>query len=68
MASTRATLWGRFVAVARPFFQSEVRWRAIGLLLVLLGFILCLNGLNVIGSYMGRNFTTAVEQRESPDY
>jgi vitamin B12/bleomycin/antimicrobial peptide transport system ATP-binding/permease protein len=65
VAPTRMTSWRRFVTVARPFFQLEARWRILGLLAVLLSFMLCLNGLNVIGSYMGRNFTTAVEQRKS---
>lgn len=59
------TLRARFVAVARPFFQSEARWRALGMLGLLLGFILGLNALNVVGSYMCRNFTTAVSERES---
>jgi putative ATP-binding cassette transporter len=54
----------RFVAVARPFFQSEARWRALGMLALLLVFILCLNGLNITGSFMCRDFTTAVAERE----
>jgi putative ATP-binding cassette transporter len=61
------TLRARFLAVARPFFYSEARWRALLMVTLLLGFILCLNGLNIIGSYMCRNFTTAVSERESPE-
>jgi putative ATP-binding cassette transporter len=51
------------MAVARPFFRSDLRWRVLGLVALLLAFILCLNGLNIVGSFMCRNFTTAVEQR-----
>jgi putative ATP-binding cassette transporter len=65
MPPARGTLRSRFLAVAKPFFVSEVRWRAAGLLTLLLTFILCLTGLNVVASFMGGNFTTAVEQRQS---
>jgi putative ATP-binding cassette transporter len=53
------------VAIARPFFQSEARWRALGLLTLLFAFILCLNGLNVVCNFLGGSFMTAVEQRQS---
>src|SRR5205807_7744283 len=65
MPPTRGSLRARYVAVARPFFRSEARWWAISLLGLLLAFILCLNGLNIVSSFMCRNFMTAVEQRQS---
>ena len=56
---------------ARPLVQavkhlltSEVRRRAISLLLLLLLFALAVNGLNVVGSYVGRDFMTAISQRD----
>jgi putative ATP-binding cassette transporter len=65
MPPPRGALRSRFWAIARPFFQSEAGWGARLLLLLLLGFILCLNGLNVVASYMCGGFMTAVEQRQS---
>src|SRR5262249_2999096 len=56
-------LWSRFVTVTRPFFRSEHRWPAIALLGLILGFILCLGGLNVLSSFMNRDFMTAVAER-----
>jgi putative ATP-binding cassette transporter len=61
----RGTLRSRFLAVATPIFKSKARWWAVGLLALLLVFIFCLNGINVVGSYMGRNFTTAVADRQA---
>jgi putative ATP-binding cassette transporter len=65
MPQVRGTLWPRFRAIATPFFRSPLRWRAATLLALLLAFILCLNGLNVAGSYMCRNFMTGVAEREA---
>src|SRR4051794_16688718 len=65
MAPTRGRLWSRFATVTRPFFQSEQRWPAVALLGLLLGFILCLVGLHALGSYMNRNFTNAVTDRQT---
>jgi putative ATP-binding cassette transporter len=42
-----------------------MRWRAIALLVLLLVFILGLNGLNVLGSFLCRDFTTAIENRKA---
>jgi putative ATP-binding cassette transporter len=60
MTSQPGTLGKRFLAVALPFFRSDLRWRALGMVGLLPAFILSLNGLNVVGSFMCRNFTTAV--------
>ena len=64
MAAAHGSLGSRFLAVARPFFRSERRWRACALLGLLLGFILCLNGLNVLGSYLCGDFTTSVADHQ----
>lgn len=63
MAPPPGALRSRFVAVALPFFQSEARRRILGILVLLLLFILCLNGLNVLGSYLCGDFMTAVAER-----
>ena len=43
---------------------SEVRWRACGLFALLIAFALTLNGLNVVNSYVGRDFITAISHRD----
>ncbi|HEX5270744.1 MAG TPA: SbmA/BacA-like family transporter, partial [Gemmataceae bacterium] len=65
MPTPGGTLRSRFLTVAGPIFRSEARWWAVGLLALLLGFILALNAFNVAASYMCRNFTTAVADKES---
>ena len=54
----------RFVRVVRDFLTSEVRWRARGLLAILIAFALAVNGLNVVNSYVGRDFMTAIAHRD----
>src|SRR5688572_1250214 len=53
----------RFVRAVGNFLRSEVRWRAIGLFGLLLAFALGVNALNVINSFVGRDFMTAVAGR-----
>jgi putative ATP-binding cassette transporter len=65
MHLTRGHFRERFVALTRPFFRSEARWQAFGLLGVLLAFIFCLAWLNTRSNYLNRDFMTAVERRES---
>ncbi len=64
MSSRPGSLWTRFNTVVRPFFHSELRWQALGMLGLLLGFIFCLNGLNIASSFMSCGFMTAVAQRQ----
>ena len=54
----------RFVRVVKDFLTSEVRWRARGLLAILIVFALAVNGLNVVNSYVGRDFMTAIAHRD----
>jgi putative ATP-binding cassette transporter len=58
----------RFVRVVRDFFTSEVRWQARGLFALLFGFALTVNGLNVVNSYVGRYFMTAIADRNRDDF
>lgn len=55
--------WVRFVSIARPFFQSEQRRRAIGMLVLLVALLFSVSGLNVVNSFVGRDFMTAVAER-----
>ena len=54
----------RFVRAVRDLLTSEVRRKAIALLLFLLAFALSVNGLNVVNSYVGRDFMTAIAHRD----
>jgi putative ATP-binding cassette transporter len=47
---------------------SEVRWRARGLFGLLLAFALTINGLNVVNSYVGRDFMTAISHRDQTGF
>ena len=58
----------RFVRVVKDFLTSEVRWRARGLFALLLAFALSINGLNVVNSYVGRDFMTAISSRDQAGF
>ena len=58
----------RFIRAVRDLLTSEVRRRAIVLLVLLLAFALSINGLNVVSSYVGRDFMTAIEHREMAEF
>ena len=54
----------RFIRAVRDLLTSEVRRQAIALLLLLLAFALSVNGLNVVSSYVGRDFMTAIAHHD----
>ncbi len=54
--------------MGKPFFVSPLRWRALGALALIVTLLLALNGLNVANSYVGRNFITAISQRNHGRY
>ena len=58
----------RFVRVLKEFLTSEVRWPARGLFALLLAFALTVNALNVVNSYVGRDFMTAISQRDQAGF
>ncbi len=54
----------RFVRAVRTFAQSEVGWKA-KLIFAALALLLCAtNALNVVNSFVGRNFMTAIADRD----
>lgn len=57
--------WLSLWRVTRPYLQSDVRRKAYRLLAVLIGLLLVLSGLNVAISYVGRDFMTAIANRQS---
>ncbi len=59
---TRETV-RRFVAALRSFATSEVRGQAALLFAAVIVCLVAINALNVVNSYVGRDFVTAIEQR-----
>ena len=66
MIRTQRRALQRSLQTIRLFFSSPVRWKAIGWFALLLTFLLALNGLNVVNSFVGRDFMTAISERR-PD-
>jgi putative ATP-binding cassette transporter len=60
---SRAT-WNRFVDMLKAFGHSRVGGKAKGLFILLIVFLFGINGLNVVNSYVGRDFMTAIEHRQ----
>jgi vitamin B12/bleomycin/antimicrobial peptide transport system ATP-binding/permease protein len=59
---------GRFVPIIKSFLSSGVRGRALGLFAVLIGFLFVISGLNVVNSYVGRDFMTAISGRDGAGF
>jgi putative ATP-binding cassette transporter len=65
---TRET-WDRFVLCVKAFFtSSQVGLKAKGLGALLIAFLFGINGLNVVNSYVGRDFMTAIENRNQAEF
>ncbi len=58
-----SALRSRLVTLAVPFFQSELRGRAIGGLVLVLVLLVAINGTNVVNSYVGRDLMSALAER-----
>ncbi len=58
------TTWKRFVSVLRMLVKSEQGPKAIAFATTLVMLMFAINGLNVINSYVGRDFMSAVEARK----
>jgi len=64
---TRET-WRRLFEAIGAFATSRVRARAFGLFGAMLGLLLAISALNVLNSYVGRDFMTAIERRDYPGF
>ena len=62
-ASIDPQVWRRFVQTVRNFARCEVGARAKLMLAALIGLSVLINGLNVVNSYVGRDFFTSIEQK-----
>lgn len=58
----------RTLHTLRLFFASEARWVAIGWLTLLLVLLFAQNGLNVVNSFVGRDFITAISHRRHREF
>jgi putative ATP-binding cassette transporter len=56
-------VWRRFAQTVKSFARSGVGTRAKLMLASLVGLSLAINGLNVVNSYVGRDFFTSIEQQ-----
>ncbi|MFO0417214.1 MAG: ABC transporter ATP-binding protein/permease [Pseudomonadota bacterium] len=65
MASFDRNVIRRFFELAGPFFRSELRYQALGLVALVLTFSLTINGIGVVMSYIGRDFMTALQTKDS---
>ncbi len=61
---TRLT-WSRLGRAVSDFANCEVGWRARGLFALLIALLFAFNALNVLNSYVGRDFMTAISNRDS---
>jgi putative ATP-binding cassette transporter len=57
-----------FVRAVTDLLTSEIRGKATLMLVLLLAFALSVNGLNVVSSYVGRDFMTAIAQHDMPGF
>jgi ABC-type uncharacterized transport system fused permease/ATPase subunit len=61
-------MWSRLLGVGLPFFRSEARRRALGGLALLLALLIAVNGMNIVNSYVGRYFMTALAERQGRQF
>ncbi len=62
------SVWSRFRRVVTGFLRSPVGGRGKAWLVALLLLLVGINGLNVLNSYVGRDFMTAIEHRDQPGF
>lgn len=61
----RRRFWATLVTIAKPFFVSEARWAAFGMVFVLVSLLALKNGLDVLNNFVNRNFYTAIAERQA---
>ncbi len=60
--------WTRVIRITRPLFFSEKRIPALLWLTTLLALVFSVIGLNVVNSYVGRDFMTSISERNPARY
>jgi len=61
-------LWKKFLAIAKPYWFSEEKWGARGILALLLLLSLSVSGLNVLISFVGRIFQNALVEKNPEEF
>src|SRR5579883_2845027 len=56
------------IKVLKPYWTSEVKWQALGLLAGLLLLMFAVNGLNVVINYVSGAFMTALSGKDQPTF
>lgn len=67
-AQTKTAFWGRVRQTISSFASSEDGVAAKRLFALLIFSMLAINGLNVVNSYVGRDFISSVESRDMPRF
>jgi len=57
-------IWNRFIQMMRELGRSDVGPKARGLIVMLILFMFAINALNVLNSYVNRDFMTSIENRD----
>ena len=60
-----ARLWRRFLAIARPYWRSDERWFAVGMLMLLVTLLLGQTAFNVLFNHETGEFTSALAARDA---
>ena len=60
--------WHRFLQVVKDFTASEVGAKAKWLFAAIIALLIGVNVLNVVNSYVGRDFMTAIENRNTAEF
>ncbi len=68
MVTIHRHAWACFARFVREFFASEPRWPKRLLFGALVGLLLAISALNVVNSYVGRDFMTALAERRVADF
>jgi putative ATP-binding cassette transporter len=68
LAVPTRSAWARLTHAVIAFFASEVRGQARLLSAGMIGLLLAISGLNVVNSYVGRDFMTALVNRQVSDF
>src|SRR4029453_8992408 len=60
--------WVRFAGVVRDFATCEIGWRTRGRFGLLIALLIAFNALNVLNSYVSRDFMTAIANPEPVEF
>lgn len=66
VSEDQKTTWRQFISIMKPYWTSEVKWKALGLLAILLLFLFAVNGLNVGINFVSGAFMTALSSKNQP--